>query len=195
MLYAILAYHVEAEVVSWTPQEDAGVMDRLKQAHARVNENGRLGPAVRLGATAAARTGRHHLRGPVRDRGYRHHRAARHDRRSQRPGPAPDHGPDARAHHRAAAHDHGPDDGPADHDRSHPHRVRRRRRVSHRHQRRRPGRRWRGWWRRRRRDRWRRPGRCWLSQRLAEAVLAKTVPAKTVLAKPAAAVAHAWDDV
>ena len=26
MLYAILAYHVEAEVMSWTPEEDAAVM-------------------------------------------------------------------------------------------------------------------------------------------------------------------------
>jgi hypothetical protein len=60
MLYAILAYHVEAEVMSWTPQDDAGVMEKLMKAHERVNEDGRLGPAVRLGATARART----LRGP-----------------------------------------------------------------------------------------------------------------------------------
>jgi hypothetical protein len=60
MLYAILAYHVEAEVMSWTPQQDASVMANLKTAHARINENGRLGPAVRLGATGKART----LRGP-----------------------------------------------------------------------------------------------------------------------------------
>jgi hypothetical protein len=60
MLYAILAYHVEAEVMSWTPQEDAALMERLKKAHAEVNRDGRLGPAVRLGATANART----LRGP-----------------------------------------------------------------------------------------------------------------------------------
>jgi hypothetical protein len=60
MLYAILAYHVEAEVISWTPQEDASLMERLKTAHERVNRDSRLGPAVRLGATARART----LRGP-----------------------------------------------------------------------------------------------------------------------------------
>jgi hypothetical protein len=60
MLYAILAYHVEAEVTSWTPQADAGVMEKLMKAHERINEDGRLGPAVRLGATAKART----LRGP-----------------------------------------------------------------------------------------------------------------------------------
>src|ERR1700744_2124697 len=60
MLYAILAYHVEAEVMAWTPQEDAALMERLKKAHGEVNRNGRLGPTARLGATAKART----LRGP-----------------------------------------------------------------------------------------------------------------------------------
>jgi len=60
MLYAILAYHVEAEVMAWTSQEDAGVMERLMTAHEEVNRDGRLGPAARLGFTANART----LRGP-----------------------------------------------------------------------------------------------------------------------------------
>ena len=60
MLYAILAYHVEAEVMSWTPEEDAALMANLQRAHDRVNEKGRLGPAARLGATQKART----LRGP-----------------------------------------------------------------------------------------------------------------------------------
>ena len=48
MLYAILAYHVEAEVMSWAKEEDAALMDRLFKAHERVNQNGRLGPAARL---------------------------------------------------------------------------------------------------------------------------------------------------
>jgi hypothetical protein len=56
MLYAILAYHVEAEVMSWTAAEDASLMDKLTKAHERVNRNARLGPAARLGATAKART-------------------------------------------------------------------------------------------------------------------------------------------
>ena len=60
MLYAILAYHVEAHVMSWTPEEDAALMANLQRAHGRVNEKGRLGPAARLGATKEART----LRGP-----------------------------------------------------------------------------------------------------------------------------------
>ena len=36
MLYAILAYHVEAEVMSWTAEEDASVMTGLKQVHGRL---------------------------------------------------------------------------------------------------------------------------------------------------------------
>jgi hypothetical protein len=60
MLYAILAYHVEAEVMSWTPQEDAAVMTGLLAVHDRLNAGKLLGPAARLGGTAEART----LRGP-----------------------------------------------------------------------------------------------------------------------------------
>lgn len=60
MLYAILAYHVEANVLSWTKQEDESVMSNLQKAHDRLNQQSRLGPAVRLGATSRART----LRGP-----------------------------------------------------------------------------------------------------------------------------------
>ena len=60
MLYAMLAYHVEAEVTSWTPEEDAAVMTELLEVHDRLNAKKLLGPAARLGATAEART----LRGP-----------------------------------------------------------------------------------------------------------------------------------
>lgn len=60
MLYAILAYHVEAEVMSWTPQEDAALMTDLHKVHDRLTQEGRLGPAARLGVTQKART----LRGP-----------------------------------------------------------------------------------------------------------------------------------
>jgi hypothetical protein len=60
MLYAILAYHREAEVMSWTPQADAAVMIDLHKVHDRISQEGRLGPAVRLDATKKART----LRGP-----------------------------------------------------------------------------------------------------------------------------------
>ena len=60
MLYAILAYHVEAEVMSWTPEADAALMTDLQGVHDRLNQEGRLGPAARLGTTGKART----LRGP-----------------------------------------------------------------------------------------------------------------------------------
>ena len=60
MLYAILAYHVEAEVMSWTAQEDAAVMNDLDMVHDRLTQHTHLGPAARLGSTEKART----LRGP-----------------------------------------------------------------------------------------------------------------------------------
>ena len=60
MLYAILAYHVEADVMSWTPEEDAAVMTNLRRVHARLDQQKLLGPSARLGATGKART----LRGP-----------------------------------------------------------------------------------------------------------------------------------
>jgi hypothetical protein len=60
MLYAILAYHVEADVLSWTAQADAALMSRLRQVHDQLNRDGRLGPAARLGSTGRART----MRGP-----------------------------------------------------------------------------------------------------------------------------------
>ena len=56
MLYAILAYHVETEVTSMSAEEDTALMARLRQAHERINEFGKLGPAARLGATGKART-------------------------------------------------------------------------------------------------------------------------------------------
>ena len=58
MLYAILAYHVEADVKSWTAEEDADVMAGLLGVHQKLQ--GRLGPTARLGDTRNART----LRGP-----------------------------------------------------------------------------------------------------------------------------------
>jgi hypothetical protein len=60
MLYAILAYHVEADVTSWTADEDAALMSDLHRVHDRLTQQGQLGPAARLGATSKART----LRGP-----------------------------------------------------------------------------------------------------------------------------------
>ncbi len=59
MLYAILAYHVETDVTSWTPEQDAAVMTDLLNIHERLYRQ-QLGPSARLGATQKART----LRGP-----------------------------------------------------------------------------------------------------------------------------------
>jgi len=56
MLYAILAYHVEADVMSWTPEEDAALMGKLLKAHERVSRNNSLGPTARLGETGRALT-------------------------------------------------------------------------------------------------------------------------------------------
>ena len=56
MLYAILAYHVETEVMSWTAEEDATVMTNMLDVHARLDKVGRFGPAARLGETKKART-------------------------------------------------------------------------------------------------------------------------------------------
>jgi hypothetical protein len=56
MLYAILAYHVEADVMSWTLEQDAALMGKLVKAHERINENGGLGPTARLGQTGRALT-------------------------------------------------------------------------------------------------------------------------------------------
>jgi hypothetical protein len=60
MLNALLAYHVEAEVMSWSAEEDAAVMSDLDQVRDRLKQRGQLGPAARLGPTSRART----LRGP-----------------------------------------------------------------------------------------------------------------------------------
>ena len=56
MLYAMLAYHDEDHVQSWSEAEDAALMAELQAAHERLGQAGVLGPAARLGATAKAVT-------------------------------------------------------------------------------------------------------------------------------------------
>ncbi|WP_372786585.1 YciI family protein [Phenylobacterium sp.] len=56
MLYALLAYHEEDFVRSWSDEEDGALMAKLDGLHERMLEDGRIGPAARLGATALALT-------------------------------------------------------------------------------------------------------------------------------------------
>jgi len=56
MLYAMLAYHDEDHVQSWSEAEDAALMEQLNEVHERMGSIGALGPAARLGATTKART-------------------------------------------------------------------------------------------------------------------------------------------
>ena len=56
MLYAILCYHDEDFVGSWSREQDAAVMEKLAVVHDRLKEQGRLGPVARLLPTTAATT-------------------------------------------------------------------------------------------------------------------------------------------
>ncbi len=67
MLYAILAYHDEAEVMSWTSEADAKVMADLLKVRSRLYQGDHLGPTARLGATGRARTLRGQGEGVVTD--------------------------------------------------------------------------------------------------------------------------------
>ena len=56
MLYAILCYHDEDLVGSWTRDQDAAVMAKLAVIQDRLKKEGRLGPVARLLPTTAATT-------------------------------------------------------------------------------------------------------------------------------------------
>jgi hypothetical protein len=56
MLYALLCYHDEDVVWSWSKEEDAAVMGRLHVIHERLTGHGKLGPSLRLLPTTAATT-------------------------------------------------------------------------------------------------------------------------------------------
>ncbi|WP_117194241.1 YciI family protein [Rhizobium terrae] len=60
MYYAILAYHAEGVVESWSEEEDAALMAELLAVNDRLVRQKSLGPAARLGPTKSAVT----LRGP-----------------------------------------------------------------------------------------------------------------------------------
>jgi hypothetical protein len=56
MLYALLCYHDEKVVWSWSREEDAAVMARLGAVQERLIKAGQLGPSLRLLPTTAATT-------------------------------------------------------------------------------------------------------------------------------------------
>ena len=56
MLYAILCYHDEDLVGSWTREQDAAVMSKLAVVQDKLKKAGRLGPVARLLPTTAATT-------------------------------------------------------------------------------------------------------------------------------------------
>jgi hypothetical protein len=56
MLYAILCYHDEDFVGSWTREHDANVMSKLMVIQDKLKKDGRLGPVARLLPTTAATT-------------------------------------------------------------------------------------------------------------------------------------------
>ena len=60
MHYAILAYHAEGVVESWSEEEDKALMDELLATHERMVVAKHFGPAARLCPTEDAKT----LRGP-----------------------------------------------------------------------------------------------------------------------------------
>ena len=56
MLYAILCYHDEDIVGSWTSEQDAAVITKLRVVQDKLAKQGRLGPVARLLPTTAAAT-------------------------------------------------------------------------------------------------------------------------------------------
>src|SRR6267143_6216737 len=56
MLYAILCYHDEDSVGSWTKEQDAAVMKKLAVVQEKLTKQGRLGPVARLLPTTSATT-------------------------------------------------------------------------------------------------------------------------------------------
>jgi hypothetical protein len=56
MQYAILCYHNEDEVWSWSKEQDAAVMARLGVVAERLTKAGKLGPSLRLLPTTSATT-------------------------------------------------------------------------------------------------------------------------------------------
>ncbi len=56
MLYAILCYHDEDAVWSWSPEQEKAVMGRLGAVAERLAKAGKMGPSLRLLPTTSATT-------------------------------------------------------------------------------------------------------------------------------------------
>ena len=56
MLYAVLCYHSEDVVTSWSADQEHAVMDKLAAVQEKLVKAGRLGPVARLMPTTAATT-------------------------------------------------------------------------------------------------------------------------------------------
>jgi hypothetical protein len=65
MLYAILCYHDENTVCSWSREEDEAVMAKLAVVQRKLAATGRLGPVARLMPTTAATTLRKDREPPI----------------------------------------------------------------------------------------------------------------------------------
>jgi hypothetical protein len=56
MLYMLLCYNNETEVLGWTQAQDDAVMGRLSVIHERLEAEGKMGPSGRLQGTTSAKT-------------------------------------------------------------------------------------------------------------------------------------------
>src|SRR3979490_2149082 len=56
MLYAVLCYHHEAEVMGWTKAQDEAVLAKRAKVQQKIAAAGKLGPVARLMPTTAATT-------------------------------------------------------------------------------------------------------------------------------------------
>jgi len=65
MQYAILCYHSEDVVCSWSKEEDDAVMAKLAVVQEKLSRQGKLGPVARLMPTTAATTLRKHGEPPL----------------------------------------------------------------------------------------------------------------------------------
>jgi hypothetical protein len=64
-MYAVLCYHAEDAVTSWTKEEDDAVMAKLTAIVDKYAKNGKVGPVARLLPTTAATTLRNDRNEPL----------------------------------------------------------------------------------------------------------------------------------